>query len=63
MLKCVLQMQGLKAEMMSFFDSYMESLASMRECAVQGFSSLRAEHDKLKQQISQAGNSHQAVGL
>ncbi|XP_067222841.1 kinesin-like protein KIF11 [Chanodichthys erythropterus] len=54
------QMQGLKAEMMSFFDSYMESLASMRECAVQGFSSLHAEHDKLKQQISQAGNSHQA---
>uniref|UniRef100_A0A8C2FU80 Kinesin family member 11 n=1 Tax=Cyprinus carpio TaxID=7962 RepID=A0A8C2FU80_CYPCA len=54
------QMQGLKAEMMSFFDSYVESLASMRECAVQGFSTLRAEHDKLKQQISQAGNSHQA---
>lgn len=63
MLKCVLQMQGLKAEMMSFCDSYVESLASMRECAVQGFGSLRAEHDKLKLQISQAGNSHQAVGL
>uniref|UniRef100_A0A8C2HQR7 Kinesin-like protein n=1 Tax=Cyprinus carpio TaxID=7962 RepID=A0A8C2HQR7_CYPCA len=43
-----LNMQGLKAEMMSFFDSYVESLASMRECAVQGFSTLRAEHDKLK---------------
>ncbi|XP_016319433.1 kinesin-like protein KIF11 [Sinocyclocheilus anshuiensis] len=54
------QMQGLKAEMMSFFDSYVESLASMRECSVQGFSTLRAEHDKLKQQISQAGNRHQA---
>ncbi|XP_052001750.1 kinesin-like protein KIF11 [Xyrauchen texanus] len=53
------QMQGLKAEMMSFFDSHVESLASMRECAVQGFSSLHAEHDELKQQISQAGNNHQ----
>uniref|UniRef100_A0A671M959 Kinesin-like protein n=1 Tax=Sinocyclocheilus anshuiensis TaxID=1608454 RepID=A0A671M959_9TELE len=58
-----LKMQGLKAEMMSFFDSYVESLASMRECSVQGFSTLRAEHDKLKQQISQAGNRHQAVSL
>lgn len=58
----LLQMQGLKAEMASFFDTYVESLASMRECAVQGFGTLRAEHDKLKQQISQAGNSHQAVG-
>lgn len=56
-------MRGLKSEMMSFFDYYTESLASMRECAVQGFSTLRSEHDKLKQQISQAGNSHQAVGL
>ncbi|XP_016316011.1 kinesin-like protein KIF11 [Sinocyclocheilus anshuiensis] len=53
------QMQGLKAEMMLFFDSYVDSLASMRECAVQGFNTLRAEHDKLKQQISQAGNNHQ----
>ncbi|XP_051579257.1 kinesin-like protein KIF11 [Myxocyprinus asiaticus] len=53
------QMQGLKAEMMSFFDSHVESLASMRESAVQGFSTLHAEHDKLKQQISQAGNNHQ----
>ncbi|KAG1972872.1 P-loop containing nucleoside triphosphate hydrolases superfamily protein [Pimephales promelas] len=54
------QMRGLKAEMMSVFDSYTESFASMRECAMQGFSTLRAEHDKLKQQISQAENSHQA---
>jgi len=56
-------MQGLKAEMMLFFDSYVESLASMRECAVQGFNTLRAEHDHLKQQISQAGNNHQGVSL
>uniref|UniRef100_A0A8C2D491 Kinesin family member 11 n=1 Tax=Cyprinus carpio TaxID=7962 RepID=A0A8C2D491_CYPCA len=54
------QMQGLKSEMMLFFDSYVKSLASMQECAVQGFNTLRAEHDKLKQQISQAGNNHQA---
>uniref|UniRef100_UPI003D9F85B2 kinesin-like protein KIF11 n=1 Tax=Danio rerio TaxID=7955 RepID=UPI003D9F85B2 len=53
------QMQGVKADMMTFFDAYTESLASMRECALQGFNTLRAEHDKLKQQISQAGNSHQ----
>ncbi|XP_052009273.1 kinesin-like protein KIF11 [Xyrauchen texanus] len=53
------QMQGLKAEMMSFFDSHVESLASMRQCAVQGSSALHAEHDKLKQEISQAGNNHQ----
>uniref|UniRef100_A0A673HCT0 Kinesin-like protein n=1 Tax=Sinocyclocheilus rhinocerous TaxID=307959 RepID=A0A673HCT0_9TELE len=51
------------SEMMSFFDSYVESLVSMRECSVHGFSTLRAEHDKLKQQISQAGNRHQAVSL
>ncbi|KTF81648.1 hypothetical protein cypCar_00036058 [Cyprinus carpio] len=55
------QMQGLKSEMMLFFDSYVKSLASMQECAVQGFNTLRAEHDKLKQQISQAGNNHQAM--
>lgn len=53
-------MQGLKTEMMSFFNSSVESLASMRESAVQGFSALGTENDKLKQQINQAGNNHQA---
>ncbi|XP_065153419.1 kinesin-like protein KIF11 [Paramisgurnus dabryanus] len=54
------QMQGLKTEMMSFFNSHVESLADMRETAVQGFGALRTENDKLKEQISQVGNNHQA---
>ncbi|XP_056623810.1 kinesin-like protein KIF11 [Triplophysa dalaica] len=54
------QMEGLKTEMMSFFNSSVESLASMKESAVQGFSALRIENDNLKQQICQTGNNHQA---
>ncbi|XP_072546698.1 kinesin-like protein KIF11 [Salminus brasiliensis] len=53
------KMEGLKAEMTVFFSGHVEALASMRESAVQGFSTLHAEHDKLKLQINQASNSHQ----
>ncbi|KAI4891435.1 hypothetical protein NFI96_022124, partial [Prochilodus magdalenae] len=53
------KMEGLKAEMTTFFCGHAEALARMRETATQGFSSLNAEHDKLKQQISQANSKHQ----
>ncbi|XP_017560407.1 kinesin-like protein KIF11 [Pygocentrus nattereri] len=53
------KMEGLKAEMTAYFGGHVEALARMRETAVQGFSSLHAEQDQLKQQISQASSKHQ----
>ncbi|XP_026800122.3 kinesin-like protein KIF11 [Pangasianodon hypophthalmus] len=52
------QMEGMKAEMTAFFSGHVEALASMRETAVQGFTSLQAEHSKLKEQINQASHQH-----
>lgn len=51
----------MKAEMTAFFNDHVEALVSMRETAVHGFSSLQAEHSKLKEQINQAGHQHQTV--
>ncbi|TSS85087.1 Kinesin-like protein KIF11 [Bagarius yarrelli] len=53
------QMEEMKAEMSAFFSGHAEALASMRETAVQGFTSLQTEHSKLKEQIDQAGRQHQ----
>ncbi|GAA6088369.1 kinesin-like protein KIF11 [Tachysurus ichikawai] len=53
------QLEEMKAEMATFFSSHMESLVRMRETAVHGFTSLQAEHSKLKMQINQAGHQHQ----
>ncbi|XP_066538893.1 kinesin-like protein KIF11 [Hoplias malabaricus] len=53
------KMEGLKAEMSVFFSGHVVALASLRETAMQGFISLQAEHDTLKQQINQANNKHQ----
>uniref|UniRef100_W5U7P9 Kinesin-like protein KIF11 n=1 Tax=Ictalurus punctatus TaxID=7998 RepID=W5U7P9_ICTPU len=52
------QMVGMKAEMTAFFSGHMAALASMRETAVQGFTSLQAEHHKLKGQMDQANRQH-----
>ncbi|XP_062863433.1 kinesin-like protein KIF11 [Trichomycterus rosablanca] len=52
------QLEGFKAEMSTFFTGHVEAVASMRETAVQGFTSLQAEHDSLKKQINQASSQH-----
>lgn len=54
-------MEAMKAEMAVFFGGHAEALASMRETAVQGFTSLQAEHSKLKVQINQASSQHKTV--
>ncbi|TRY98776.1 hypothetical protein DNTS_014433 [Danionella cerebrum] len=50
------QMQDLKADIESSLSSFCDSFASMRTCAEQGFVSLHTEREKLKEQISLAGN-------
>lgn len=57
------QVEAAKADMTTFFSGHVEALASMRETAVQGFTSLQAEHGKLKEQINQAGSRHTTVRL
>lgn len=52
------QMEEMKTDMSTFFSGHVKALVSMQETAVQGFSSLQAEHDKLKGQISQASHQH-----
>lgn len=56
-------MEAMKSDMTAFFRGHVEALASMRETALQGFTSLQAEHSKLKEQISQASSQHQTVRL
>ena len=44
-----------------FFSGLVQELAALREAAVQGLSSLQAEHDRLEDEIRQAQERHQTV--
>lgn len=56
-------MEVMKTDMTLFFCGHMEVLANMRETAVHGFTSLQAEHSKLKEQIKLSSSQHKTVRL
>ncbi|KAG9346037.1 hypothetical protein JZ751_007852 [Albula glossodonta] len=53
------KMESMKREMTSFFSDHTQSLARLRDTTTTGLSSLLAEQDSLKQQISGAGKKHE----
>lgn len=54
------QVEAMK-EVGVFFSGLVRQLAGLREEAVQGLSSLQAEHDKLEDEIRRAQDRHQTV--
>ncbi|XP_067092536.1 kinesin-like protein KIF11 [Osmerus mordax] len=53
------QMEAMKKEMSVFFSGHAGELAVLRETTTQGLGSLQAEHNSLKERISQADHKHQ----
>ena len=54
-------MEAMKTEMSMFFSSHAGELAVLRTTTTQGLGSLQAEHNSLKERISQADHKHQTV--
>lgn len=54
------QVEAMK-EFGVFFSGLVQDLAGLRQSAVQGLTTLQAEHDKLADQIRQAQDRHETV--
>ncbi|KAG7492690.1 hypothetical protein MATL_G00017280 [Megalops atlanticus] len=53
------EMESMKREMTLFFCDHAQALARLRETATAGLSSLQADQENLKQQISKASQKHE----